>query len=240
MARLLHVTSPLQHGADVASVQRRLKRLGFAPGPIDGQYGPATAAAVRAFQTWKHLVPDGAVGPLTHAALIASAPRRRPHGGAGRRALAEARRWVGTHEDPPGSNRTPFGAWFGANGVAWCNIFVSYCFRVAAETTIADGFDGPGVTPRGCAYVPTTEAWLRAGEMWFEDAPPAPGDLAVFNWDGGDPDHIGIVESATDDRFVTIEGNSTQGSRTDFGGAVLRHVRSYADVEGFGRVGKHL
>ena len=32
-------------------------------------------------------------------------------------------------ESTRGSNRTMFGEWFGVNSVAWCNIFVSYCFR---------------------------------------------------------------------------------------------------------------
>ena len=40
--RLLLVTSPLLHGADVIAVQRRLVELGLDPGSIDGVYGPAT------------------------------------------------------------------------------------------------------------------------------------------------------------------------------------------------------
>ena len=47
---------------------------------------------------------------------------------AGVRALVVARRNLGVRESPPGSNRTPFGAWFGEDGVPWCAIFVSYCF----------------------------------------------------------------------------------------------------------------
>jgi hypothetical protein len=146
----------------------------------------------------------------------------------GRRALAEARRWLGTAEDPPGSNRTPFGRWFGLDGVPWCNIFVSYCFAVGAGTTIAAGFHGDGCTSRGCAYVPTTEAWLRATGMWLGRVPPRPGDLAIYNWDGGPPDHIGIVERAAGETFVAIEGNAD--------GVVARRVRRLADVDGFGRV----
>lgn len=36
----------------------------------DGDFGPATEKAVRAFQTLKSLEPDGEIGPLTWAALI--------------------------------------------------------------------------------------------------------------------------------------------------------------------------
>src|SRR6185295_2690395 len=82
-------------------------------------------------------------------------------------ALTEAVKHIGVTEDPPGSNRTMFGEWFGVNGVAWCNIFVSYCFRLAASYTIAEGFAGKadGVYSRGCAYVPTTKAWLQTTGM---------------------------------------------------------------------------
>ena len=97
-------------------------------------------------------------------------------------------RHVGVKEDPPGSNRTAFGVWYGENGVPWCNIFVSYCFQIGAGYTICDGFAGAGVMPgKGCAYVPTTEHWLSATGMWVGRTEPQPGDIAIFNWDGGQP-----------------------------------------------------
>ena len=173
--RLLLVTSPLLHGADVLAVQRRLDELGFEPGALDGVYGPATERAVRAFQGAAGIRADGVVGPATRRALDEARPAPPQGSAVGRRALAEARRWIGTHEDPPGSNRTPFGVWFGLDGVPWCNIFVSYCFAVGAGTTIAAGFHGAGCSARGCAYVPTTEAWLRATGMMARPRRAKPG-----------------------------------------------------------------
>ena len=115
----------------------------------------------------------------------------------GRRAVAEALRHVGVRESPPGSNRTMFGRWFGVDGVPWCAIFVSYCFSVGAGVTLCRGWHGAGVSARGVAYVPTLEAWLRAtGRSLAAGVAPAPGDLAVFDWDGGLPDHVGIVVCA--------------------------------------------
>ena len=60
------------HGAPaVARLQRRLQRAGFAPGPIDGRFGPRTEHAVVAFQRAHHLAVDGIVGPVTGRALAA-------------------------------------------------------------------------------------------------------------------------------------------------------------------------
>jgi hypothetical protein len=235
--RLLLVTSPLLAGADVLAVQRRLAALGFSPGPLDGHYGPATEHAVRALQAAAGIEIDGIVGPQTRIALAKAKPRPAEPVSSliGRRALHEAHRWIGTTEQPAGSNRTRFGVWFGLNGVPWCNIFVSYCFSAGAGFTICRGFEGAGVTARGCAYVPTTEAWLRATGQWLGRVAPQPGDIAIYNWDGGPPDHIGIVETGGSGSFTAVEGNTAVGADSD-GGEVMRRRRSLEDVDGFGRV----
>ena len=49
----------------VKSIQRALKEFGIDPGPINGEYGPLTAAAVAAFQATKGIVTDGQVGRQT-------------------------------------------------------------------------------------------------------------------------------------------------------------------------------
>src|SRR5690349_5244598 len=56
-------------GPDVSALQDRLRQLGFNPGASDGSLGPATQAAVMAFQRSERLVVDGEVGPRTAAAL---------------------------------------------------------------------------------------------------------------------------------------------------------------------------
>ena len=56
-------------GSEVAKLQAQLHDLGFSPGPIDGNFGPATAAAVLAFQHSRDLLADGIAGPRTQGAL---------------------------------------------------------------------------------------------------------------------------------------------------------------------------
>jgi hypothetical protein len=237
--RTLHLTSPRLTGDDVREVQARLEQLGYPVGGVDGVFGPGTAEAVRLFQRDVTLQADGVVGPATRRALADVDMNGGASVGsstAGLLALREAQRHLGVRESPPNSNCTPFGRWFGVDGVKWCNIFVSYCFGEGANYTICSGHTGAGVYARGCTYVPTTEAWLRATGMWVGRVAPLPGDIAIFNWDGGAPDHIGIVEeNLGEGRFACIEGNTATGNDSD-GGAVMRRTRRLNQVDGFGRV----
>ncbi len=56
-------------GASVTEVQQLLQRAGVPTGPVDGDFGPMTVAAVRRFQSARGLPVDGVVGPRTWAAL---------------------------------------------------------------------------------------------------------------------------------------------------------------------------
>ena len=60
--------------ARVRVLQRRLVGAGFAPGPIDGRYGPRTEQAVRRFQAAHGLGVDGIAGPQTLAHLSNQQP----------------------------------------------------------------------------------------------------------------------------------------------------------------------
>jgi len=56
-------------GRNVRTLQKRLAELGFSPGKVDGKFGPATEAAVIAFQLSRSLLADGIAGPRTLTAL---------------------------------------------------------------------------------------------------------------------------------------------------------------------------
>jgi peptidoglycan L-alanyl-D-glutamate endopeptidase CwlK len=58
----------------VLAIQEALAREGFPPGPADAHYGPATEAAVLAFQRSQGLLDDGMVGPHTAKALGLAVP----------------------------------------------------------------------------------------------------------------------------------------------------------------------
>ena len=57
-------------GEWVAELQRELTQLTFYDGPIDGNFGAGTLAAVKAFQSSNKLTADGVVGRNTWSALI--------------------------------------------------------------------------------------------------------------------------------------------------------------------------
>ena len=63
-------------GSDAVRIlQRRLRRLGTPPGPIDGLYGPLTEGAVERFQQRHGLAVDGIVGRQTKQRLFTAAAR---------------------------------------------------------------------------------------------------------------------------------------------------------------------
>jgi hypothetical protein len=75
--RSLRYELPLMRGVDVLTVQRRLRRLGFASvGQPDGLFGAATERAVQAFQARAGLAVDGIVGPLTWSSLLPDSPAK--------------------------------------------------------------------------------------------------------------------------------------------------------------------
>lgn len=61
-------------GWDVASLQFRLAEHGFPSGAFDGIFGPRIDAALRRFQRWARVEPDGVAGRATFKALSAPPP----------------------------------------------------------------------------------------------------------------------------------------------------------------------
>ncbi|MDY4920558.1 MAG: NlpC/P60 family protein [Phascolarctobacterium sp.] len=57
-------------GEEVLAIQKRLVELNYSVGTIDGEFGPATEAAIKKFQSAQGLEVDGVVGSATYKALM--------------------------------------------------------------------------------------------------------------------------------------------------------------------------
>lgn len=134
----------------------------------------------------------------------------------GTKVLEIAEKEVGYKESPKGSNKTKYGEWFGMDGVAWCAIFVSWCYNEA-------GF------PLGNIGFLKGFAGTRTALKIFKDAKrttfvPAIGDIVFFDWElDGKVDHVGIFHKWIDkDYFESIEGNTSLGNNSNGGEVMIR------------------
>ena len=127
---------------------------------------------------------------------------------------------LGYKETPSGSNKTKFGNWFGVDGVAWCAMFVSWCYDKAGyplgNLGYLKGFAG---CQSGYLYF-LKKKWLTKT--------PVEGDIVLFDWNGDKRyDHTGIFLRKIDDlHFESIEGNTAVGNDSN-GGQVMKRIRTY-------------
>lgn len=129
---------------------------------------------------------------------------------------------IGKTENPANSNQTVYGKWFGFDGVAWCAIFVSWCYDKAGFPLGNIGYK-KGFA--GCQYgfeVFKKKGWIIPKEQ------AQPGDIVLFDWNGDKRfDHTGLFVKKIDaDTFETIEGNTAIGNDSN-GGTVMRRHRKY-------------
>lgn len=142
--------------------------------------------------------------------------------------LTVALRQKGTKENPPGSNKSKYGNWYGLDGNPWCAMFVSYCFYQA-------GLPLPIQGEKGFAYCPHGVNWFRKRGRW-STANPEPGDVVFFCWSNdGIADHVGIVKEARGHQdIVSIEGNTSPVNDTN-GGEVMVRERRGSIILGYGK-----
>ena len=137
--------------------------------------------------------------------------------------LVIARAELGYTENPRGSNKTKYGAWFGMNGQPWCMMFVQWCFAQAGAADLL-----PNTTTASCG---TMMRAAQAAGCWVT-GDYRPGDVVIYDFPGGAAtDHTGIVESVTASGVIAIEGNTGAGNDAN-GGQVQRRPRSNDVIKG--------
>ena len=127
------------------------------------------------------------------------------------------------------NNWTKYGQWYGLNGYAWCDMFVSWCADQAGELSAVGRF----------AYCPSHVNFFKGRGEWFSRGAktPRPGDIIFFQ-SGGEASHVGIVESVSGGCVNTIEGNTSSASGlVPNGGGVFRktYYLTSSYILGYGR-----
>ena len=152
-------------GSDVAEIQGQLASLGYDVA-ADGDFGPATAEAVKAFQVSRGLDADGLVGPSTYTALLGKAMPEVSRGSnvIGRRVVANSMQYLGVPYVFGGTTPSGFD----------CSGYVRYVFANAG------------------IYLPrTADAQYECGYA-VSTSELVPGDLVFFSTYEAGPSHVGI------------------------------------------------
>ena len=132
---------------------------------------------------------------------------------------------VGYFENPPNSNLTKYGKWFGLDGLPWCGMFVSWVYFMAGKPLGNIGF------LKGFAGCQTAVAHFKKAGRIVTD--PKEGDLVFFDWNtDGRFDHVGIfVRWVSETHFESIEGNTSRGNQSN-GGQVMLRDRNHVFLRG--------
>ncbi len=203
---------------------------------IDGDFGDATDAAVRQFQKKKKLEIDGVVGGKTFEKLVLPmtkaleeiSPGKK---GLGQMVIAYAEQHLEQHPlEVGGQNKGPWVRLYmqGNEGSdwPWCAGFVSFILKQASKSL---NVSPPIKTSFSCdslaASAKERGLFLKESEAKEKNAV-APGSLFLDRRTPTDWAHTGIVFSAEDNVFHTIEGNTNDdGDREGY--EVCRRIRNY-------------
>jgi hypothetical protein len=115
--------------------------------------------------------------------------------------IALMRKQIGVKENPLGSNRQPYGVWFGWNGVAWCAIWICWLlWQLGAKVTKCAGAHELGIL---LLKIPGVKK-ISASNVQS-------GDITIMTWS-----HIEACEARqSSSAVVNIGGNvANKVSRT--------------------------
>lgn len=248
----LVLTTPHMTGQPVKDAQyllaghNRFQGLAtYKDGTVDGDYGPLTAQATKSAKFWLGYPQagcDGVFGQTLYEYLRPNAWRPLPDTYRLRRdqrleaaaktpgeiALGLAIGELGYKESPAGSNRTKYGVDYGFNGVPWCAIFESFCFKHS------------GYTRYHYAAVESIyyDALNNRNGLKIVRSPVA-GDVALYSLNSDRFAHTAFFEKWLDQLHGTFQdlGGNTGPADISNGGEVARGQRSMSQVLAFVRVG---
>ena len=140
------------------------------------------------------------------------------------------RKWLGTHENPPGSNNVVFntdyyGREVSGSAYPWCCVFQWDCFRMAG---MSDLFFG-GQKTASCT---TLFNYYKAKGLTGKT--PKVGCLVIYQFKSSR--HIGLcTEVISKTKIRTIEGNTSANNKGDQanGDQVAERVRPTSQVYGY-------
>lgn len=240
---------PMQRGAkgeNVHLVQEWLSLNGVQL-RADGDFGPATEASIRKFQTKAKLQPTGIVDEYTLRALIAPLnrackPLTTTAETYSQRVVAAARNHLREHpREIGGQNKGPWVRLYtnGKEGAAypWCAALVSYLLGQAAESMKHPVMPIKGslscdelANQAKAAEKFVTEDQLREGARPYSELVPGTIFLVRNKAKANDWMHTGIVTGVMNEYFETIEGNTNDdGDREGY--EVCRRLRGFGQMD---------
>lgn len=138
-----------------------------------------------------------------------------------------ARASLGVTEDPPGSNKTIFGAEFGLDGQPWCVMFLWWVFQQAGERM---AFFGGGKTA-SCSIL---LRWYKEQALTVPVEDVQVGDIVILNFHGTkDTEHCGLVVDVEREKragvvsVITIEGNTSPSDGSQSNGGMVCEKQRY-------------
>lgn len=225
-----------ERGPGVKRIQEWLTLNGFAVA-IDGDFGPATEAALKRFQAKSGLSVSGVADAATFDRLIASMKAAvAPIAAQGRSLGALVVAYASQHlrqrpREIGGENRGPWVRLYmdGHEGVTfvWSTGFATFCLQQAARTL---GVPLPVERTYSCDVL-VSSGRQKGRFLSTLTAPPDrtrihPGSLFVRRRTAIDWEHTGIVTEVDEETFQTIEGNTH-----DEGYEVCARTRGFKNMD---------
>ena len=203
---------------------------------LDEEFGPATEAAVKLFQTKSKLTSDGVVGPKTFTKLIqpmtnALKSRSAGTGGLGALVVQYARQHLASRpREIGGENSGPWVRLYmdGKEGTAyaWCAGFACFILKQACTSVGSVLPIRASVSCDELAASAQQRGVFLAGGIGVDHTRLTPGSFFLNRRTDRDWVHTGIVTRVEPEAFQTIEGNTNdEGAREGY--EVCQRVRPF-------------